>query len=512
MYSKNGVLARVMYSLAGNVLRSALTLIASVVVARSIGPEDFGRLGFLMASFNVITQFIDMGTSNAFLTFISKKIRSKRYLLYYFSWLVVQFLIVFAFISVLAPDYLLDKVWLGESRYIILLAFVAVFFQQNIWLTVSRMGESQRLTGIVQILSVSVGVLHLIFIFLLIHLETLSLEALLTVISLEIIIIVILSKYILPIHFSENDETISEIFKGYKRYCAPLVPMTWITLAASFLDTWLLQRFGGAEQQAYYAVAMQLSVISLIAARSLINILWKEVAEAYSKSDIDAVKTLFNRALTSLFCFGLAISSFLIPWAGEIINLTLGDAYLPGLLVMMIMFVYPVDQARGQVSGTMLLATEQTRISSIIAITSSFFGILLSYVMLAPRENMVPGLELGAFGLAIKMVVIQFLTVNATIFFINRDLRAKTRWLEQFFYYTFFILSGFIAKYLASSLHFFHQHTLASMFISALFYLAILTIFLWFMPSLFGLKRRQLLNLLKLIYDFSIRLFVRRTN
>jgi O-antigen/teichoic acid export membrane protein len=483
---------RIAFSFLGNILRSALTVITSILLARGLGPTEFGQFGFLLASFTALTQLLDMGSSNAFLTFISKKIRSRLYLFYYSGWLIIQFLVMFLFITLLAPDYVIQKIWLGESKATILLAFVAVFFQQNVWLTISRLGESQRLTGLVQVLSVGIGIAHLLLVCILLYLDSVTVSLLFQIIAIEIVIALAIAVYIFPLQFAEATEPLSSILNEYKAYCKPLIPLTWIALIAAFSDTWLLQLYGGAEEQAYYAVASQFAVICLIATRSILNILWKEIAEAYSNSDMATVRLMFERSTKGLFYLGAMISGFFIPWTDDVIRLTLGEMFLPGVLTMMIMFLYPVDQARGQVTGTLLLATEQTRATFIIGAVGSVAGTVMTYFMLAPVDATVPGLELGALGLAIKMVIIQFISVNVSIWWINRKIQLKNEYMYQFFAFGFFIGLGLIWNYIITSIIYLDSYLLPRLIVGGMCYLLTVIIFIINCPTLFGITQQEI--------------------
>lgn len=501
MQVTSSIKARIAFSFLGNILRSALTVITSILLARGLGPTEFGQFGFLLASFTALTQLLDMGSSNAFLTFISKQIRSKLYLFYYSGWLVIQFLLMFLFITLLAPDYVIQKIWLGESKGTILLAFIAVFFQQNVWLTISRLGESQRLTGIVQVLSVGVGIAHLLLVGILLYLDSVSVSLLFQIIAIEIVIALAIAVYIFPLQFAVATEPLTTILNDYKVYCKPLIPMTWIALIAAFFDTWFLQLYGGSEEQAYYAVASQFSVICLIATRSLLNILWKEIAEAYANSDLVSVRFLFERSTKGLFYFGAMISGFFIPWTGDVIRLTLGEMFLPGMLTMMIMFLYPVDQARGQVTGTMLLATEQTQVTFVIGALSSIAGVIMTYFMLAPANASIPGLDLGSIGLSIKMFFIQFISVNVSIWWISKKLEMKMDWFYQFIGFGLFISLGYLNYVLFSIPAFLDEHLLLRLILAGLAYLFTSVCVVYNFPTLFGLSQAEMLKAKMFIYS-----------
>ncbi len=76
---------RLAYSVVFNTARSIIIFATGMVVARGLGPEQYGIFSFLLASFVALISLFDMGSSSAFFSFISKRLRSKQFLLYYFS-------------------------------------------------------------------------------------------------------------------------------------------------------------------------------------------------------------------------------------------------------------------------------------------------------------------------------------------------------------------------------------------------------------------------------------------
>ena len=98
------VVNRSLFSFFANSLKSLLAFTAGIFVARGLGPEQYGVFAFLLASFMAIRQILDMGTSSAFYTFISKKNQHTSFFFYYYLWLLFQFLIPLVFIYFLMPD------------------------------------------------------------------------------------------------------------------------------------------------------------------------------------------------------------------------------------------------------------------------------------------------------------------------------------------------------------------------------------------------------------------------
>jgi hypothetical protein len=80
---------------------------------------------------------------------------------------------------------------------------------------------------------------------------------------------------------------------------------------------------------------------------------------------------------------------------------------------VMLMSLYPLHQTYGQLNNTFMLATERTMLLARIEMITIGVSIPVTYLLIAPRAGWaVPGLALGAFGLAAKYVGLQLLATN----------------------------------------------------------------------------------------------------
>lgn len=483
------ILSRLSFSLAGNVTRSALNILSTLVIARVLGPADYGAFAFLLASFTALTGVLDMGTSSAFFTFISKRNRAKAFIVVYFLWLAAQFLLSLSLIYFIFPDSWVNSLWQGESVERILIAFVAVFLQNQLWQAITQLGESQRLTVRVQVLNVIAAVLHLVLILLLV--EHLSVELIFLLLGCEFVFICLIAALSFPVSYVKEPFCWRTTLGDYAGYCAPLLVYSWLAVLTGFADAWLLRHFAGSVQQAYYAIAMQFAGISLIATRSALKILWKEVAEANSSRDEVKVKQLYTAATKALFVLGAIVSGAVIPWSEEIIQLMLGEAYRGGGVVLSLMLLYPIHQSLGQLNGAMFFALELTKPYVWIGGVFSLVNLLLLYFLLAPGSEVIPGLGLGAIGMGLKMIIGQLLYVNVLQWFLS-----KSKGWHFDFGFQFKVILVFLGTGLLS-----YQSLMALMgqegFLpirAALFigiYISIIALLFWQKPQLLGLSNGE---------------------
>ena len=501
------VKTRFLVSVGANAGRAGISFLAGVLIARGLSPVGYGDLFFLLGSFTAIRALMDMGTSSAFYTFIAQRARERAFYLVYFIWLALQFLVTVLVVLVILPDTMIDRIWLGHSQDVILLAFFASFVQQQVWTTIIQICEAVRKTVMVQLTGLVVVVIHLGIVLFLMEVDWLSIHSVLITLLGEYLIAAMVIWWLL--HHQAGHSTaaldgkkfyLKDTFSEYWVFCRPLLIIAIVSFFYEFLDRWLLQRFGGSEQQGFYQISAQFAAVSLLATASILSIFWKEIAEAHEQGDHIRVERLYHKVSRALLMLGAVISCFLIPWSEQLALLLLGDAYADAWPVLAVMFLYPIHQSMGQINGTMFMACKRTKSYMNITLLGMLISIPVSYFMLVSSDEwLIPGLALGALGLAIKMVGLNVFLVNVQGWMLARYHGWKYQWKYQVVGVLSLFGLGYLVKmftvlmvvdiFLADV----DKLTIVFMMIAAGFlYLVVVLIFVWFCPRLFGAEREEI--------------------
>ena len=480
-------LKRTIVSFIANLFKSLLSFITGLLIARGLGPIEFGTFSFLIASFTALKAILDLGTSSAFFSFISKKNQSKAFYKNYFIWLFIQFSISILFIAFIAPSSWVETIWQGEIKGRIILAFVAVFMQEQIWGALNSVAESQRLTIRFQVFNAAVTIINLSIVMLIFFTKSLSIDLIFYLIIFQICSLVILVYFFIPINYTTKLKSLSETFLEYKVFCLPLIPHVILGVLMQFADTWFLQLFGGSIEQSYYMIGYRFSAISIILNKSVISILWKEVAEANENKNFKAILKFYNKSSLYLYLFSSLISCFLIPWSSTIISIFLGSKFIEGHTVLAIMLFYPVHQALGQINGAVYMALEQTKKYSQISIVFMLISILTTYVLLAPKTFTIPGFGLGSNGLALKMVLIQFVNTNYLIWRLSKLYRWKILFSYQYSILGSSLFIAYVSKIISGQLlQFFNNYV--ALLTSLLIYIIFVFLILKYLPWIFKVE------------------------
>jgi O-antigen/teichoic acid export membrane protein len=485
--------SRFSFSLFANLSKAVITFGTGMLVARGLGPAQYGTMMFLLGTFTAARQLLDMGSSMAFFTFLSQRQRTRRFVGWYFAWLGVQFLVPLLAVGLLFPTAWVDLIWKGEERSLVILAFLAAYMQSVLWSVVLQMGESQRLTRRVQGVAVSIALLHLLLMLIAWWGDWLSVRAIfwLTIIEWSVAVVLI-ARHLRFTPQTDPPDTFRSVFAEFGRYCLPLVLYAWLGFAYEFADRWLLQTYAGSVQQAYYSVAYQFGAIAAIATSSILNIFWKEIAEAHHQGNRERVALLYRQVSRGLFFVAAAGAGFLAPWAEDILRITLGAAYVGGAGTLMIMFFYPLHQSMGQIGGTMAYATGRVAVYVKFGMVFMATSIVVTYFALASEDDPLPGLGLGSLGLAGKMVVMQLLSVNALAWYLARSLDIKFDWVFQPVAALACSGAGLLAYAVSHLLIDVGSHLWLALLASGTLYSMLMLALIGLAPSLAGLQRTDI--------------------
>jgi O-antigen/teichoic acid export membrane protein len=418
-----------------NVLRAGLSFLSGLLVARGLGPAGYGELSFLLGSFTAVSQLFEMGTSSAFYTFVARRPRGRVFFALYGGWMVFQFAATVLAVGVILPPGAIARIWLGHDRGIVLLACVASFLTNQIWLVLSQLTEAVRKTVVIQAASVAQAVVHLLLITAAAHWRWLTVTSVMWLLGAEycVLALALAPRLVRDNYIADADtrDDVRSVITEFAGYCTPLIVYSWVSFLYVFADRWLLQRFGGPEQQGFFAIGQQFANISLIATSSVLRVFWKEIAAAGERGDHDRIRTLYLSVSRGMYCAGAWLSCLLIPYSRPILRWSAGPNYDAAWVALSILFLYPIHQSLGQITGTLFYASGKTDRYVKIGMTMMLISIPVTYVLLAPPSAPIPGFGLGAVGLALKMVVIQAIGVNLLAHLIARMSGIAFEWLYQ---------------------------------------------------------------------------------
>ena len=130
----------------------------------------------------------------------------------------------------------------------------------------------------------------------------------------------------------------------------------------------------------------------------------------------------------------------------------------------------------------------------IIGIVQMIISIISVYYLLAPADATLPGLGLGSMGLALKMVIVQFIMVNFSMWWLARKKGWEYSMSYQLIGIVIFILAGFAVYYVTNKLINESVPVIIRGCMAGIAYVAFAGVTLYRIPWLIGLSRSELVQ------------------
>ena len=362
---------RLAVSLLANGVRALLMFAGVLLLARFLGPERYGTLTFLIASFVAIRTYIEMGTHNAFGSFVSQGPQPCQHFLFYGVWLLVQPLILAALVLWVLPSNMFDGFWPEIPAHLVVLGLFGTFMSEQVRLFLIQVAEAFRKTAFIQGLIVAQLFVHATLILILAQTELLSVRSVLWLLIGEFALLAVVCFPRMHQWITESDrqwrrEHVGEVFslaglvRRYRVYCTPLVLGTYLGGTRIFAARWIVQNYAGPVEQSYFSVANQIAMIGLVGTTSVLKVFWKEVAEAFGRGDASMMRRQYMGITALVVLASSVLCAAVMPWSSEIMRVFFGEEYAAAGPVLGVMVVFTIFVSMQQIGGTFLLATEQT--------------------------------------------------------------------------------------------------------------------------------------------------------
>lgn len=477
---------RYVIKLFANFISALVGAVIVAIVPKSLGPLAYGQFVYLQDFFIKLIGFLDMSTSIAFFTKLSAKNRRKElitfYTFYIFLVLILSSLIIYFINKYELEDDLLPDIPISYIYHGLIFGFLTWLTQ--IFISIS---DAYALTVSVEIIKIIYKILSLLLLFLFINFLSFDLIVYFYFhyITLGIFLMVLIFLFIKKNIFKGTFQfqfSIVLLIKEFIDYCHPLVIFTVASLIVGFVDIWLLQKVSGSEQTAFYGLSYSLAAMCFLFTSAITPIITREFSKSYDEGDLDNMRKLFFRYIPMLYSIAAYFAMFLLFQSENIILIFTDEKFNGAVLVLIIMAFYPIHQTYGQLSGSIFYATEQTKLYKNIGLISMFIGVILSF-------SLIYIYELGAVGLAIKMVITQFIAVNIQLFYNAKFLKFNMNYflIHQLYSIVFFIFIAYIITYIVS-----FDSIIVEFLISGILYTLLVIVFSYIFPQVFATSREEI--------------------
>jgi O-antigen/teichoic acid export membrane protein len=489
---------RYFYKLVTNFVGFGISLITTSVVPRALGPKNFGDYGYLTTYFTQFIGFFDIGSSGYLSVRLSKKPEESAVILFYFYFIELVAIITFLFIlfsRVISVD---SSIW--QDQFPLFVIFAAAFCLIDwVFRILNNITDAYALTISAEKMKVVQKLIGLFLI--LVFFYSNSLSMLNYFFYQYIIYAFIIASLVYIIRKSGIADfkslilkriQIKSYLKEFYGYTAPLFVMSAIAVITTIFDGWFLQEYGGSIQQGYFRLSSSISAICILFTSAMTPLLMREFSIFYEKKDIQAMASLFRKYSPILYSIAAYFSCFIAIEAEKVVAVFGGVNFKEAALPLTIMAFYPVHQTYGQITGSVFFATGQTKLYRNIGVIFSFVGVIFTYFFIAPANMF--GLNSGATGLVIKMIIVNILSVNVFLYYSTKLLKI-TFWKylgHQFLSVASFAIIALFSRWLVNVFDINKLGVIPSFLISGFIYSIFVVSLLYFIPLVFGLNRQNI--------------------
>lgn len=496
---------RYFYKLSTSLVGLAISMVTQTIIPRGLGPKAYGDFNFLTNFFTQVVGFLDMGTSTAFYTKLSRRQQESSLVSFYLYFVVIVALVAFGFVFLSIVTSIYTKLWPTQEIFYICLA---VGWGVVNWVVVvlNKVADACGATVSAELARVFQRVLGLVLIIFLYAFSQLNLTTffyyhffLFSVLGLLFVWVV--RKYYSLQNGWLNVEQIRKYSCEFYHYSHPLFIYSLVGLIVGLLDRWLLQIYAGSVQQGFYSLSYQIGALCFVFTSAMTPLFIREFSIAFGKSDFAQMAELFHRHIPLLYSIAAFFSCFIAVQADKVVYIFGGSKYEGAATTIAIMAFYPLHQTYGQLSGSVFLATEQTHSFRNIGLVMMIIGLPVTYFMIAPRALW--GLGIGANGLAIKMVLINIVYVNVQLYFNSRYLKFSFRkYLGlQFMSVACLLTIAFFTSYIVNKPLGLGNSFLPSFLLAGVLYTLLVLCLVYCLPALFGVRRHDIQTMVRLLRD-----------
>ncbi len=484
---KDSLKRRYAIKLLANIIVGIINAVIVAIVPKALGPVTYGHFVYLQDFFMKIIGFLDMGSSIAFFTKLSARHTRKELITFYFLYSLIILSVIVIFIS--SVNYLeYTEVILPDipNQYL----FMGLFFGFFTWFTqiFIKISDAYALTVSVELIKIGHKILSLLLILYFVHQTTFDLDNYFYFhyIALASFLSILTWLFIKKGIFETKILTLNIGFKSlldeFIKYCSPLVAYSILGIVVGLFDIWLLQKIAGSTQTGFYGLAYSIAAMCFIFTGALTPIITREFAKSYEEKDLQRMKKLFYRYTPMLYSIAAYFGIFISFQSENLLLIFTDEKFKNAYLVLVVMAFYPIHQTYGQLSGSVFYATGKTKLMRNISLFTQPLGMLISF-------GLIYLLDLGAVGLAYKMIIGQFIGVNIQLYFNSKFLNLDMKYFvfHQLYSIAFFAILAWISSSVIDL-----TSSLLEFLISGVVYTIFVTLFAYIFPEIFSTTRHEI--------------------
>jgi O-antigen/teichoic acid export membrane protein len=491
---------RYFFKLSANLINMPIAILPATIVPRMLGPSEYGNYIYVIYIFMQAANILTSG-NNYLVTRLAEDRFDHGIKRFYIHFLAIGACFLFVMTLLLFATGMDHYVFPNlDSRYALVALFLVICLSYSQLLNAEI--DVYALTVQGETVNLFINFISVLFLSVFYWRKWHNLAAVfayryIAVMLLLIAFIIVLRKkniVIYPLQKNSSWKT-QQYTKQFLDYSMPLYIYSLIVLAASCLNRWILQVFGGSIQQGYFGISTQLSTFVIAFSAALTPLLIREFSVCMGKNDMGSIAVQFKRFTPMLYSLAAYFCVFLVFQVKKLVLIIGGSKYAGATVPAAIMCLYPLFYTTNNIIYSVLYSTKNTRTFVNVGSILNMAMLPVYYLVLAPNAYF--GLNLGAAGFAIVFVVGTFISYNIYLRHCTRILGIS---FSALFYHQFYsvaifgVLAGLSVYCTSKALH----NILLSFIVSGMAYTLGTIIMMAIFPALFQVSIKEIMMLMKI--------------
>ena len=502
---------RYVVKVASNIASIPLFFAMEAILPRALGPAQYGNFNFITTIFQQFANFMEMGSSNWFYNTLSRRPREHSLVTYYLGFcLFVLCACAAAAAALFIPalgEWVIPGIPASLGVWGAVFAFLAFFTR------ISRsMDDALGLTIYSECVRICLNLLAMAALVLLFYSGMLSISVIF--LHQYFLYAGLIIGYLWCLRGSWPGmtpriapETRREYNRDFIRYVSPLFVTSLASLLFGTGERWLLQFFAGSTAQGYFSLSQKVGMACFLFVTAMTPLIMREFSLAHARADAARIAGLLDKHGPMLYGIAAYFSCFSVIEAESLVHMLGGADFSAAIIPVQIMALYPMHQSYGQLVASLYLATGNTRAYRNNSLAALVTGIAATWFFVAPPELW--GLGMGAVGLAVKMVAVQFIFVTSLLVLASRSfpLNLTANLVHQLACPALFLSTAWGVAQLLAALGM--QQSILRFLVAGCVYTVACAALLCLFPRLGGLSRGEFALLSRKTAQFAARMLRR---
>lgn len=433
---------RYIIKLVSTFLVVAINLIVQMILPRAFTVEEYANYSYNMNIFSSVISISFLSADGAFVSKLSKRLKETGLIRFYGKFVLCIVVVVNLGISILFFSGGAGTCFSNQIIETVLLAFNAAMLAKVLQ-EITSMFDCYTYTRFSEpmVLCIKISISILVYIVYAVNLLNLHMFYTIQILVLSIgclLMIIFFAYRNKEVFLHGIDKSTKNYVKEFAVYCKPLIFANIFVNIMLMFSNWLLKGFGGDTEQAYFGAAWQLNTLVIYAVTPIVVLLQREFAVRMQNKE--ALCSLYQRMVKLVFIVVGFVAGCVIVNADYVLAVAFGEQYMAAQNVTILIMLYTIYQAWGQVNGSMYIASERSSVYAKIITINYICSFILILIFQIP--NFIWPSGLGAIGIGLQKLFDNMISV-LMLGYIN------CRYLKIRFADNYIKMHGYLLAYLA---------------------------------------------------------------